>query len=122
MRLSLATGWSVGLAAVLFAAGAACAARSPALEGVVLSSAGKPVVGAEIRVVGTPTLLTRTDSLGRFSFDTLPADVLRVQVHAGGYRFAECPLQGNIRTGRLRCDLWLTPDSTVKAVLPPISD
>jgi hypothetical protein len=98
-----------------------CRVPSVSVTGRVLNINGVPIRGAAAMVVGT-TIMATTDSAGRFILDSLPDDLYGVQVRAGGYRTANCPLQGAVRTGHFRCDLWLKPDSAGPTAIGANSD
>jgi hypothetical protein len=68
--------------------GAACRIAPPPetlIRGVVTTSEGLPVEGAEITVAGT-TLVATTDSMGRFVLRGLPAGTHAVRIRRIGYK------------------------------------
>lgn len=67
------------------AARVASAQHPPAsVAGIVSDTAGRPLTGVEVWVVGTRTMM-RTDSLGRYEFDSLAAGPARLRAAIIGY-------------------------------------
>ena len=74
-------GWLVGL--LVLGAGSVHAQRG-ALHGVVIDSSRAPVAGAEVTIAALG-LVTRTDSLGRLTFATLPQGSIDITIRHIGY-------------------------------------
>jgi hypothetical protein len=63
----------------------ASAQHSPAsVAGAVRDTAGRPLAGAQVVVVGT-RVVAKTDSLGRYEFDSLAAGPTRLRALILGY-------------------------------------
>jgi hypothetical protein len=80
--------WLAALGAVLIlaqpsAAQSASPTAASQLDGVVLASDGRPVADADVGLLGLGS--ARTDSLGRFGFQGVPAGTFLVRVQRLGY-------------------------------------
>jgi CarboxypepD_reg-like domain len=85
------------------------------LQGRVYDMRGEPLPYAAILVEGTAQM-TRTDSLGRFTLTEFPEQLSGIQVRKEGYRAAECPLSGELKLKRLRCNVSLQPTTDTMPV------
>lgn len=107
--------WRVFAALCLFAAPPRLGlAQASVIEGTVLAShTGRPIVGASVR---SPAVQreTRTDSLGRFRLEKMPAGALEVQVQAVGF----APLRAVVQ---VLADSTLTVDVDLEPLTPQLA-
>jgi len=98
--------------------GAAITQAEPAkgsarLSGTVRDGAGQPVVGAQVRVIGT-AVATRSDERGTYALSGLPAGTQEVEVRRLGYGVARGPM--TLRSEqRARMDVVLDRVATLES-------
>ena len=102
------------------------AAPSSSITGTVRDTTGRPLADTQVFLVGT-RFITRTDSLGRYELDSLPAGPARVGAAIIGYTFQEQRAElgpGERRTLDFRMVARDLPDpgNTVRAIEPVHSD
>ena len=84
------------------------------LAGIVRDLGGKPVMGAQVRVLGTAAS-GRTDERGAYEFSGLPAGTQELEVRQFGYGVVRGPVE--LRDGaRTRLDAQLERVATLDAV------
>jgi hypothetical protein len=103
-RLSLSASAAPLIASIDSAASGNAAPTPPqprmgtaALTGTVQSAAGQPVPGAQVRVLDAVGA-ARTDSLGHFTLEHLPAGTQLLEVRQVGYLLGQHPVE--LRSGR----------------------
>jgi hypothetical protein len=80
------------------------------IEGMVDNVDAMPVPEADVLIEGTAQW-TRTDSLGHFSFTSLPDRVYGIQVRKAGYRHGRCDFLLELKARRAVCNVRLYVDS-----------
>ena len=92
----------------LLLAGAPLAGQttSPTVTGIVTDTDGRPLATALVAIVGTHHR-THTDSLGHFTFDSLPIASVTLRGMQAGYHYAQLDSVRLDPARTTRVELWL---------------